>query len=56
MTIDIPSILTPQNIVCEMHRILYIINKKEYQNKKSWGAKPNPKKLRKTIGRSTKLI
>jgi len=32
---DIPTMLTPQNIVCQIHSILYIINKKEKQNEKS---------------------
>jgi len=34
--------LVPQNIMCQIHLILYIINKKEKQNKKKLGAEPNP--------------
>ena len=26
---EIPTMLTPQNIVCQIHIVLYIINKKE---------------------------
>jgi len=35
LTVDISVMLAPQNIVCQMHLFLYIIDKKEKQNKKS---------------------
>jgi len=55
MAIDILAMLAPQNIVCQIHLILYIINKKEKQNKKSLGAEPNPTKLSKIIGMDNNL-
>ena len=55
MAIDIPAMLAPQNTVCQIHFILYIINKKEKQNKQCWGAEPNLTKLSKIIGMDTNL-
>lgn len=52
---DIPAMLAPQNTVFQIHLILYIINKKEKQNKKVRGAEPNPTKLSKIIGMNTNL-
>jgi len=39
---DITTMLAPQNIVCQIHLILYINNKKEKQTEKSCGVEPNP--------------
>jgi len=40
--VDITTMLAPQNIVCQIHLILYINNKKEKQTEKSCGVEPNP--------------
>lgn len=53
---EMETLLTPQNIVCQMHVILYIVNKKELQNKIRREAEPNQTKLSKTICRHTKPI
>jgi len=38
--------LAPQNIVCQIHLILYIINKKEKQNKNKLGGGTQPNKVK----------